>query len=219
MMCTAHPVLLLLYLLLPLARHTLAIPVWPETFSQPFNETNFVGKTTGMYYYDFPNRRGRVDRQNGVWDRFCGSVHPFVATPCQHIIVHGVRYLNFPKLKKCCSCCTAAKGCDILYPDWFARAGAKYIGQTKCKQGGMCDKWQITGFQPNYYWETRDTHVMAELFQVPEADQVFDVHNMKKGCCLPDSLFELPANCTAQCAGPVCNFADPPLDGQGDSKV
>eukprot|EP00670_Eutreptiella_braarudii_P004126 CAMPEP_0174297718 /NCGR_PEP_ID=MMETSP0809-20121228/51782_1 /TAXON_ID=73025 ORGANISM="Eutreptiella gymnastica-like, Strain CCMP1594" /NCGR_SAMPLE_ID=MMETSP0809 /ASSEMBLY_ACC=CAM_ASM_000658 /LENGTH=208 /DNA_ID=CAMNT_0015401693 /DNA_START=32 /DNA_END=658 /DNA_ORIENTATION=+ len=194
-------------LLLAFALCINAVPVWPDVFSQPFNETALVGHTTGYYYYDWPNRRARTDRENGAWDRYCGSVHPFVTTPCQHIVRDGVRYLNFPRLNKCCACCTAAKGCGVLYPNWFEKAGAKYLGHYKSRQGIMCDKWEIKGLQSNYYYETKEG-IMAELMQMPNDDQVFDVHRFKKGCSLPDSLFQLPPNCSKQCGGPVCALAE-----------
>jgi len=86
-----------------------ADPVWPKVFSQEFNETfyyPFIGKhyTKGTYYYDFPNKRYRVDRDNGRFDRYCGfnGAKAFQDTACTQLAVNGMRWLIYPEQKDCC---------------------------------------------------------------------------------------------------------------------
>ena len=38
--------------------------------------------TTGTFYYDANTARYRVDREDGKWDRYCGSVYKLTSTPC-----------------------------------------------------------------------------------------------------------------------------------------
>lgn len=54
---------------------------YDETFI--INKTNY--KVNGQKYYDPNNNRERVDRVNGRYNLFCGSVLPNVTTPCQQI--------------------------------------------------------------------------------------------------------------------------------------
>jgi hypothetical protein len=60
-------------------------PVWPESFKMDFNETNKVlilkGHTHGTYVYDAVNKKTRMDRANGKFDRYCGSVYKLHDTP------------------------------------------------------------------------------------------------------------------------------------------
>ena len=82
---------------------------WPNMFSQEFNETFYypiIGThyTKGTYYYDYANRRYRVDRDNGRYDRYCGfnGVRAFQNTPCTQLVTQGVRWLIYPEYKDCC---------------------------------------------------------------------------------------------------------------------
>ena len=84
-------------------------PVWPDKFQQTFNETFYypvIGThyTTGKFYYDWKNKRYRVDRANGRFDRYCGfnGVKFFQDTPCSHIVVDGWRWMVYPEKKECC---------------------------------------------------------------------------------------------------------------------
>ena len=84
-------------------------PVWPNTFQMTFNETltyPLLGShyTAGTYYYDFPNKRYRIDRANGRYDRYCGfnGVRAFQDTPCTQLVIDGMRWMIYPEKKECC---------------------------------------------------------------------------------------------------------------------
>ena len=84
-------------------------PVWSELFQQSFQEKFYypvVGThyTNGTYYYDYTNRRYRVDRDNGRYDRYCGfnGVRFFQDTPCTQLVIDGVRWMIYPGKQECC---------------------------------------------------------------------------------------------------------------------
>ena len=82
--------------LLILALSTLAIsqspPVFPEQYRVDFDESaKFItsGNTTGTIYFDSKNNRQVITRENGHYDRYCGSVYKTTNTPCNHYVVEG----------------------------------------------------------------------------------------------------------------------------------
>ena len=55
--------------------------------------------TTGTYYYDVSNPSDlmyRIDRANGVNDRYCGLTHHLTDQPCNQYVKNGDRYLYYP---------------------------------------------------------------------------------------------------------------------------
>lgn len=66
-------------------------PNYNYAFHINFDESVAVNKTVyrvnGQTFYDPKNNRERVDRANGRYDLFCGTVLPNVTTPCQQIAV------------------------------------------------------------------------------------------------------------------------------------
>ena len=52
------------------------------------------------------------------------------------------RYLIFPDLGECCSCCSAESGCGILDPNWLK--GAEYVGQVRGTVTQAGDDWSPT---------------------------------------------------------------------------
>ena len=106
--------------------------------------------TSGKFFYDFTNKRYRVDRENGKGDRYCGSVYQLKDTPCSHIVVEGSllililgkRYLYFPEKNDCCYCCDDVHGCGILTPDWAA--DAEFVGIVNIN-GVPNEKWNKKG--------------------------------------------------------------------------
>ena len=63
-----------------------------------------------------------MDRANGRYDDFCGSVMPNVTTPCQQMVVDKKRWLIYPGKSVCCFCCDQGHGCGIIRPDWLKNA-------------------------------------------------------------------------------------------------
>lgn len=125
-------------------------PVWPEMFQQNFEEKltyPVLGthETNGTYYYDFANRRYRIDRANGRYDRYCGlnGAKAFVDTPCTHLVVNGMRWLIYPEKQECCQCCTSEQGCGVLFPTWMNNAtfiGKVYILTEACSYWGKSSR-------------------------------------------------------------------------------
>lgn len=121
-------------------------PIYDYAFHITFDEAVTVNKTVyrvnGQTFYDPKNNRERVDRVNGRYDFFCGSVLPNVTTACQHITVGSKRWLVFPQRTQCCFCCDSDHGCGILKPDWLA--DSEYKGQEKIVDT-LYDKWSKDG--------------------------------------------------------------------------
>ena len=106
-----------------------AYPVWPVMFQQSFKENLYypilgTHQTNGTYFYDFANRRYRIDRVNGRYDRYCGfnGAKAFTDTPCTQLVVNGMRWLIYPAKQECCQCCTSEQGCGVLFPTWMNNA-------------------------------------------------------------------------------------------------
>jgi len=183
-----------------------ADPIWPDVFTQEFKEKFYypvlgTHYTTGKFYYDFPNRRYRVDRVNGRYDRYCGinGIKAFQNTACTHLVVDGVRWLVYPEKQECCRCCSSI-GCQILMPTWLT--GAKYNGQAVYKdykgQDHQSFAWDQPGLQSNIYRETvansTGDRVMLEIDQQPNDTQYFDPASRKLS--VDESVFALPSYCS-----------------------
>jgi len=80
-------------------------PILPDTFYVQFNETLYYNNskaiTPGAQWYDYPSRRGRIDREDGLHDRFCYMKGmPLTSELCSHLVV--IRWIVHPRLKQCC---------------------------------------------------------------------------------------------------------------------
>ena len=200
--------LLLLLSLITLSSFTTSTdptaPSWPSRFSQTFIE-NFTypivgtGTTTGTFYYDWSNKRYRVDRENGKWDRYCGTIYKFQSTPCSHIVVDGMRYLYFPEKNYCCMCCTDKGGCGVLKPNWMD--GSIYEGEIVEEGTGVkFDVFNNKGLQDNRVYYEQTTGRMARIVQGSNDDQKFSVSSFNDG--FDDQVLELPQGCdpTKKCS-------------------
>jgi len=181
-------------------------PEWPNKFTQNFTDETvwLTGKhrTRATFIYDFTNLRYRLDRENGRYDRYCGTngvSYQFENTPCSHIVVDGNRYLYYPEKKDCCFCCNAAAGCGVLKPSWLQ--GAKFIGNISYTlQDGTnttAFKWEQDGLQPNFYYETTESdpadRVMLEIEQDPDEFMYYD---NSRTLTVDASALELPSICS-----------------------
>lgn len=186
-------------------------PVWAAQFEESFEETlkyPILGShtTSGKFYYDWTNKRYRVDRENGHYDRYCGSIYAFSDTPCSHIVVEGDRYLYFPEKNYCCYCCSADHGCGLLKPNWLD--GAQFEGMvTEEGDETVYEKWNKPGLQNNFYLARASDRVMRKIDQVPNDIQTFDMASYYEGI-RDENVFNLPDKCSKQFTCPflsVCS--------------
>jgi len=151
------------------------------------------GKTKGNFYYDYPNRRYRVDRENGKYDRYCGTIYKFRDAACSHIVTGGNRYLYFPDKNYCCNCCSDKHGCGVLTPNWLD--GAQFVDIENDTNGVELERWNKPGLQSNFYLATHDEQrIMRKIDQQPNDVQDFDISSFYKGIKDP-SVFDLPSKC------------------------
>lgn len=171
-------------------------PVWLDQFEQSINNTftyPYLGSssTNATFHYDYTNKQYRINRDNGKWDRYCGTVYKFRNTPCDHIVVEGVRYLYFPEHDYCCNCCSDEHGCGILKPDWAK--GAEFIGY---EDNGDTQKWDMKGLQSNFIWVRNADGQVTRILQQPNEDQVYLPETFSRGIQDP-SVFNLPSSCSS----------------------
>ncbi|OMJ73082.1 hypothetical protein SteCoe_28309 [Stentor coeruleus] len=182
-------------------------PVWPNIFWQNFNETTITPQqgtnhNTGTYYYNYNLPAYRIDRNNGRYDRYCGLNGPYANenTPCSHIVVNGYRYLYYSQLNTCCYCCNSTMGCGVLLPNWMQNAN--YI-DTEVHEGILTYKWEKSGLQPNYFYETVNTvpvnRITVSIYQEPNDFMDFSSRNET----LPSGILNLPSICTLK---NTCNW-------------
>jgi hypothetical protein len=82
--------IILLVLALAYAALTQTPPVFPEQYQVDFNETAKIittGTTKGTIYFDSKNNREVITRENGRFDRYCGSVYKTSNTACNHYVL------------------------------------------------------------------------------------------------------------------------------------
>ena len=180
-------------------------PVWPSRFTIDFNETTKVplvsGSTSGRQFYDFERNAERIDREDGYGDRYCGTVHFHVHTPCTHIAIDGMRYLVFPKLNKCCSCCSFQSGCGPLSPSWLKNA-TLVSNERYNDDSVLC--WSVKGLQTNIFCQYKGERAPLEIKQGSTDDTLYDTLSFDEGQISADT-FDLPGQCTNKCGG-VCRF-------------
>eukprot|EP01016_Furgasonia_blochmanni_P020030 TRINITY_DN2231_c0_g1_i1.p2 TRINITY_DN2231_c0_g1~~TRINITY_DN2231_c0_g1_i1.p2 ORF type:complete len:261 (+),score=101.01 TRINITY_DN2231_c0_g1_i1:49-783(+) len=173
-------------------------PRWPNTWQSTFTEITtypLIGSHTnkGAFYYDWSNMVYRVDRDNGQFDRYCGSVYKFANTPCSHLVTGGKRFLIFPHERDCCFCCAKEHGCDLTKPDWLARADFKGIDGKKGEP--QFEMWLIKGLQENWYYNSADSKRLPYIIdQQPNDKIIFDMQSYKESISDP-TVFDLPEYC------------------------
>jgi hypothetical protein len=174
-------------------------PKWPNVFQEKFTERLSYpvlgsGNTSGTIFYDWTNERYVLQRLNGAWDRYCGTVFKFTDTRCNHIVSDGMRYLYFPDEKYCCMCCTAADGCGVLRPDWAL--DAVFVKNYTDEKGRAVDIYNKKGLQDNFVHFLKDSGIMVRIEQVPNDDQVFIPESFSQ--YVDASVFSVPGICTPE---------------------
>jgi len=174
---------------------------WENQWQADFSEDIYVpifgtDKVKGKWVYDFTNKRFFISRDNGMKDRYCGSIYKFQKTPCNQIVRDGVRYMHFPKKNFCCRCCTNKGGCGIVKPDWVVQAS--YVGEGT-EDGIPRNLYNVKGLQNNYYDESKVGQTPLRIFQDPLSNMRFN-HNTYS-TKIDESVFDLPKdlNCEQSC--------------------
>ena len=121
-------------------------PVYAYPFRISFDETIVQNRSkyhiNGKLFYDPDNHKSRVDRANGRYNPFCGTILTDQTTPCQQFYTNDKLFITFPSKQICCFCCDAAHGCRMSKPDELKNA--IYIGTEKLDQNDvLMDKWAI----------------------------------------------------------------------------
>lgn len=184
-------------------------PIWPLEWTSNFNETayynlngiNSSGQTNGIFYYDFGRARQRIDRDNGQFDRYCGTELPGVEAKCQMITVNNALWLVFPDQQKCCECCTNAQGCGVVSNSWLSRSEFK---GTQTLGGYEVNVWFEQGFGENWYYDTTLGHFPVGIFMTGDLEMQFDPKTYTTAS-IDDSMFVLPGYCSGMCTNsPNC---------------
>ena len=154
----------LLFALVTLGIQNQNPPKFPDRFSQKINETfkyGFISATTeAQIYYDWNSKRYRLDRKNGKWDRYCGTVYKFTDTACNQYVSEGMRYMHYPEKNYCCFCCDAAHGCGVLKPNWVDDASFKKEFE---KDGVKYELWDKEGLQHNFVTIEKDSRRIVSI--------------------------------------------------------
>ena len=175
-------------------------PNWPSAFFANFTEnfarTGFAVNSTGYYALDLTANGGKgaqaIYRSDGT-NTNCGVFHP--NTPCVQLAVDKQRYLVFPELGECCTCCSWAQGCGPIIPAWAQNA--KYVGRQDVN-GEQCDAFAIQGYEMNHLLQTTDGSKLCELDNAGSDHMFFDLATFSNK--VDPSLFALPAGgCSKKC--------------------
>ena len=176
-------------------------PVWQSSFSQRFvatfhNKENQTFHSVGDHFYDYANKRSRMDYRDGSWDFLCNTVVN-ESTPCTFLTIGGKRYLVFPEKKIGCFCCDSAHGCGVLRPDWLNQA--TYIG-TETLLGQDFDKWsKPDGGIMDYYWATTDSKQIPRRVDQGGSREYDYLMNTYSTDPIRESVFELPSYVSGDC--------------------
>ena len=140
----------ILILLLAFIAFTMSVdpPIYDKPFRINFDETIVQNRSkyhiNGKMFYDPDNKKSRVDRANGRYNPFCGTILSDQTTPCQQFFTDDKLWITFPAKQICCFCCDAAHGCKMSEPD--ALKDAVYVDRERLDQDDvLMDKWVLDG--------------------------------------------------------------------------
>jgi hypothetical protein len=169
-------------------------PQMPKKFKQTFTENQkllvWSGNTSGTLYYNWEKQLYRIDRDNGKFDRYCGTIYKMKNTPCSHYVKNGNRYIYFPDKKYCCKCCTKENGCGILKYNWLENA--KKI-QDFAENDEEYEVWKASGDQDNFVTNIKRNKEIVKIEQVSSDTIFFDSTSMSMD--FDDEVFDLPDLC------------------------
>eukprot|EP01017_Pseudomicrothorax_dubius_P032993 TRINITY_DN4374_c0_g1_i1.p1 TRINITY_DN4374_c0_g1~~TRINITY_DN4374_c0_g1_i1.p1 ORF type:complete len:218 (+),score=57.99 TRINITY_DN4374_c0_g1_i1:87-740(+) len=193
-------------------------PVWDPAFQVSFKENMTTpvigsGTTEGVMYYDSTKNTYRLDRKNGRYDRYCGSVKKFVDTPCSHIVTpDGLRFLYFSEKRYCCYCCASSHGCGLTKRDWVANGGFQGYEPQPDRPDVQLEKWLIQGLQQNLYYCRADNRRPYKIDMQPNDVITFDYDTYKSYVEDPN-VFNLPAECDPDATCPFLSVCTPLRSG------
>ena len=193
-------------ILLALSSNVISVPVahrWPDEYTVEFAEDQHfpyrgLGKTTGKLWYSWKQQAFRIDRENGNYDRMCGTVRLFKNRPCNIYVVEGIRYLYWPHDGYCCNCCDAKNGCGLIMPDFTTRGE---FAQTKTDANGVTyNEFMLdTGTNTDIWKENADDFTPYSIFQQPFSEMFYNQKTFKTDP-IPSSVFVLPSSkCNQMC--------------------
>eukprot|EP01016_Furgasonia_blochmanni_P000342 TRINITY_DN1004_c0_g2_i6.p1 TRINITY_DN1004_c0_g2~~TRINITY_DN1004_c0_g2_i6.p1 ORF type:complete len:240 (-),score=26.02 TRINITY_DN1004_c0_g2_i6:103-822(-) len=175
-------------------------PALPETFRQDYIEilnywfSSF--RTSGTFYYNASANASRLDRDNGQWEKFCGTVAWFSNTPCNQYIVNGTMHLVFPKNQYCCNCCSAEHGCGMLPRNLLNKP--KFLGiegNLHNPSAPAMERWvgEINGARA-FYYNTENKARVPYILDTGSDKVIFDQRSFDNTRNLVRDL-ELPTYC------------------------
>lgn len=140
-------------------------PLFPHTFQASYVSPVDAKNTSGVYALG-TDKFGKAAQittfEDGTRDHLCQFF--FNATACVQLMTKGWRYMYWPKLQKCCKCCSFANGCGPLDPKWVQNQSGNiiYEGLSTVSYSASvkyrCHKWNAVGLEgdPNYYYQHLD---------------------------------------------------------------
>lgn len=166
-------------------------PEWYAEFSEKLSfPLRGDHQTTGKWWYSWTQKKFRVDREDGNYDRYCGLTEKFTDTPCSQIVTGGTRYLWFPKKNYCCNCCSDKHGCGIVTRDW--NKIGEFLGTHTDKKGVSFNEFFVKGNQKNIWSETsNDSHKPYRFYQEPLSDMYWNTDTYSTNP-IASSIFDLP---------------------------
>merc|ERR1712126_113697 len=191
-------------------------PIWPNTFRVDLFETFYskrivVNENFGAWYYDWANKRARMDHLNGQKDYFCQNQDLSPDNPqddCHLIFTSSSEmYTHYPNQKACCRMCPPGAFCTPLLPNWIENGT---YGGTEVVEGKECQVWYEDGQVAEDYWMETDAGIPCRYYETsPLGDHpifykniTFDQETYSTEP-IPDSVFEVPDYCNQDCPNPV----------------
>eukprot|EP00483_Globobulimina_turgida_P007848 UN07863 len=164
--------------------------IWPN------GSIILTGNTTFTEYYDYDNKRMRMDYGDGNGDSEMCITYP--GKECHlYFDQSGALYVYYPYHDFCCLGCPPGQYCTVIKPDWIANGN--YDG-TQIVNNRLCNVWSEYGVTSWDYWAQDNDTVPCALWM---ENKVID-HEYFNKTYDPDSyvvaqpnphFFELPSNC------------------------
>lgn len=190
-------------------------PPQPSQYTQRFSMTD---GSTGVIYYDFPNRRQRIDHVNNTASHANQCFEWFNRTDdCVEYFVSDEQYVYFPSDGSCClescadvcpqkmrasdgSCCREA-ALGVPKPDSIVECRPNGTSEL---HGEVVDLFLCPACLDYYFSATPPQTALRFADRGHHYAVDFDPSSLRRGAPV-DSLLELPASCSphVKCRGPL----------------